>query len=374
MAGFYAKTLIGQATGIAAPTRLPGSQRVAEDVAIEGLRGFAALLVMAAHFSALFSSDPALLNVAKFATTGVDLFFVLSGFVFAPYLLGRPLALLPHLIRRFFRLYPLYLLALLAYVIAREPAATAWVHFPAHLLMAHTTESLEIAFYYNPAFWSLPPEVEFYLLLPLLARWGGIRTLVLTLALSLFIREWLFLTTTGSVAAPGWREFAAVHLPGLLCEFALGAAAYVLADRTAIRTRAWPLAVGLCLLALVVTIFATGNDAVTSPAWIRGHISLIAATGYAFVVVSLANRRPDGASIRRSLLLTAGHLSYGVYLFHNLAPPLVQRAFPGLQGPSLGCAAIALTLLLALVAHYLLERPLRSFGRRLAGRLQPARS
>ena len=34
--------------------------------------------------------------------------------------------------------------------------------------------TLEIANFYNPAFWSLPPEVEYYLLLPLLA-WFSVR-------------------------------------------------------------------------------------------------------------------------------------------------------------------------------------------------------
>jgi len=141
------------------------------DPVIEALRGFAALLVMATHYTALITSEAGLWG---FASTGVDLFFVLSGYVFAPYLFGKSLRLVPHLIRRFFRLYPLYLVALLLYVVLRLPAASAWDHFAAHLFMAHTFSSLEVAYFYNAAFWSLPPEVEYYLLLPLLA-WAATR-------------------------------------------------------------------------------------------------------------------------------------------------------------------------------------------------------
>lgn len=373
---FYANPAIGQAArnrGWApAPDRLPGANPAQENVAIEGLRGLAALMVVAAHFAALFVSDG---RSFKFATTGVNLFFVLSGFVFAPYLLGRPLPLLPHLVRRFFRLYPLYLLALLAYAVAKEPATTAWLHFPAHLFMAHTFRSVEIAVYYNPAFWSLPPEVEFYLLLPLLVRWGGVRALVLLLALSVFSREWLFLTATGNLAAPGWREIASVHLPGLLCEFMLGAFSYILGRRcTMALQRIMAVAAGLCFLALVAAVFLTGGDGEAAPVWVRGNITLFAAVGYAFVVAAFSG---CGASLSggwRTVLITAGHLSYGVYLFHNLAPPLLRRVFPGLDGQALGIAALAFTFLLALVAHHLLEEPLRALGRRLSDRLRPARS
>src|SRR4051812_14362325 len=137
-----------------------------DDPAIEALRGFAALMVVTVHYARFLTADAGAWGVAS---TGVDLFFVLSGYVFAPYFFGKPLEMVPHLVRRFFRLYPLYVCALLTYVVLKLPDPSAWRHFWAHLFMLHTLGSLAIAFFYNPAFWSLPPEVEFYLLLPVLA-------------------------------------------------------------------------------------------------------------------------------------------------------------------------------------------------------------
>lgn len=85
-----------------------------QEWSIELLRGIAALMVVFAHYYALTDINPGLLT---FSFSGVDLFFVISGFVFAPYIFGKKFIVIPFLIRRFFRIYPLYLAALLFYVI-----------------------------------------------------------------------------------------------------------------------------------------------------------------------------------------------------------------------------------------------------------------
>ena len=79
---------------------------------IEGLRGLAALMVMWWHYRHWVMPER---DVDAFAYTGVDLFFVLSGFVFAPYVFGKPLALGPYMLRRVLRIFPLYVVALLLY-------------------------------------------------------------------------------------------------------------------------------------------------------------------------------------------------------------------------------------------------------------------
>jgi peptidoglycan/LPS O-acetylase OafA/YrhL len=269
----------------------------------------------------------------------------------------------------------LYVVALLAYALAKQPAAAAWLHLPAHLLLVQTFGSLDAAFYYNPAFWSLPPEVEFYLVLPLIARFGGIRALVLLLLVAVALREGLFLSLTGSATEPGWQAIATVHLPGLLSEFMLGALAYALSQRCDSQTLRLLLALGgTVLLAAVFATFANGGDAQDAPAYVRGNIGLMAAAGYALFVSALCAGGASLAGGWRTALTYAGHLSYGVYLFHNLAPALVSRALPEVGGWSLVILAFALTLTLSLAAHWSVERPLRAFGRGLSERLRRARS
>jgi peptidoglycan/LPS O-acetylase OafA/YrhL len=306
-----------------APTGLVNAR---EDAIIEGARGLAALMVLAAHYAHLFAAQTWLF---RFATTGVDLFFVLSGFVFGPYLLGKPLPVLPHLVRRFFRLYPLYVAALIGYVLLHEPPAQAWKHFPEHLLMLHTLVSKETAFYYNPAFWSLPPEVEFYLFLPLLATlsrngWfaamlGG--SLLIHMALALF---------PGSADFTSWPQLASVHLPGLLPEFLLGGVAYaVVRRRLSVSVQWWLLLAGIGHLWLVAEVFKAfvvdvGVGGVV-PAWIGGNIGLAAALGYALVlVVAGASLGAGHASPARGRLPELRHLSLSQHDAGPVAPALAR--------------------------------------------------
>ena len=75
---------------------------------IEGWRGLAACMVVFAHYGVVPGASWA---VSRFTFTGVDLFFVLSGFVFAPYFFGKQVAWRGFAIKRFFRIYPAYFLA-----------------------------------------------------------------------------------------------------------------------------------------------------------------------------------------------------------------------------------------------------------------------
>lgn len=348
------------------------------DLGIEALRGAAALLVIVTHYAHFVTSGSGWWGVAS---TGVNLFFVLSGFVFAPYLHDTRWPVLPHLVRRAFRLYPLYLVALAVYVALRLPSPSAWEHLGVHLAMMHTLQSTEIAFFYNPAFWSLPPEVEFYLLLPLLARWVqrfGWHALFWP---ALVLRLMLAWPAGEAAADPGWRQIATVHLPGLLVEFLLGAWAWRWVTRRS-ASRAMPgaaLATGLALLAATAALFMA---VAVTPAqsfagrWAAGQIGLVAAAGYAAVVIAVTSMhgRWHRHATAAALAAWAGHLSYGVYLLHNAAPPVLARLWPGLDGWVAALVCVALTLLAAWVAHLAIERPLREVGRRLSRRLAASRS
>ena len=348
------------------------------DPVIEALRGWAALMVMATHYAYLLTSQPGLWG---FASTGVDLFFVLSGYVFAPYFFGKPLGLRSHLIRRFFRLYPLYLLALMLYITLHLPAAAAWDHFWVHLFLGHTLTSLEIANFYNPAFWSLPPEVEYYLLLPLLAwtltkhrsgRFGFVWLVLMASFMHLALVAGASPDEKGITA----RAIATVHVPGLLIEFMLGSLAYAMVQRDAsVRAAPMRLALGLLVLGGMGFIFANyvapiDGVARTVPPWIGGNIGLGAALGYALVVSGVAStpQRPrwwTKASFR-PVFLVMGELSYGVYLFHNAAPQILGRILPVVSGGTAVVACTAITLFLAFVAHHVIEKPMRAYGRRLS--------
>lgn len=369
--------------------RVPHRQAEGDPV-IEALRGVAAILVMATHYTYFLTPQAGMWG---FASTGVDLFFVLSGYVFAPYFFGKPLSLRPHLIRRFFRLYPLYLCALLIYVGLRLPDATAWDHFGVHLLMGHTLTSLAIANFYNPAFWSLPPEVEYYLLLPLLAwlssqrRFGRFRFVGLVL-LAATIHLALVAIASPDEKGVTARAIATIHLPGLLVEFMLGSLAYAMVQRDTRGVAALlRLVLGFLVLAGMAVIFmnhvaSVGEVARAVPVWIGGNIGLGAALGYALIVsgvasppIGVTSRFTDSAAlpprseprlILQPVFRVMGGLSYGVYLFHNAAPQILGRVVPAMSGWAALLACTGITLLMAFAAHHAIEKPMRAYGRRLS--------
>lgn len=92
-------------------------------VALDGLRGIAALTVVMSHFFGMIPDMPLYfkalaqtpLHIFWDGAAAVDLFFVLSGFCVAlPYVANneRKIRAIPFVIRRGFRLYPAYLAAL----------------------------------------------------------------------------------------------------------------------------------------------------------------------------------------------------------------------------------------------------------------------
>lgn len=345
-----------------------------EDPKVEALRGCAAIMVLATHYVVLLTNQPGLWS---FASTGVDLFFVLSGYVFAPYLFGKPLRIGAHLIRRFFRLYPLYLFALLLYVALRLPGPEAWKYVAQHVMMMHTLSSIEMAYYYNAAFWSLPPEVEFYLLLPLLAwileRLANVPyrfAYVFLGAAALHLALVAFALPNEGVTP---RSVASIHLPGLLVEFMCGAAAYVLLQRDASRyARHWRLLFGCLVWLGVAWLFASyilpvnGTNS-APPTWIAGNIGCAVAIAYGLLLSAVADKPcMQQSKSGRAWMLGLGQLSYGVYLLHNASPQIMHRVLPALSGLNAVIFCILCTLLMAACAHYTIERPLRNYGRKLS--------
>lgn len=342
------------------------------------------MMVLLSHYASHWMSNLAWVG---FASTGVDLFFVLSGYVFAPYILShKPLTWTSHLVRRFFRLYPLYLTALLVYALQRGGMSETWVEFTRHLVMAHTLGGLDTAFYFNPAFWSLPPEVEFYLFMPLviwLVKRFGAWPVFVAAALA---RLALVAPGTSGVIEITARAISTVHLPGLLVEFMVGVLVFQQSQHSArpvgrglvpSRRLPWLACVGLAAaLGLYGWAIAPGPaHTATLPAVITGNTGMVAALAYGLVVAAVLTWRLENIPpFMKHCANQLGQLSYGIYLFHNAAPALVIRLMPELAnaGVRLSLASLCCTVLVAWAANRLIERPARQWGRSLAGRSEGA--
>ena len=116
---------------------------------------------------------------------GVELFFVLSGFILALPFARRTFADLPppdlraYYFRRVTRLEPPYLVSLiLCFLLLVRRSGEAWTHVPnllASMLYGHSLVYGQGSII-NPVTWSLEVEIQFYLLVPLLVRVFDVRT------------------------------------------------------------------------------------------------------------------------------------------------------------------------------------------------------
>jgi peptidoglycan/LPS O-acetylase OafA/YrhL len=205
--------------------------------AVDGLRGFAILMVLACHF---LYFNPAASEKVRFiggifgaGYWGVTIFFCLSGFLISHPFWKRKLrgsqSVIPpgYFARRFWKIYPplaLSVLILTPIYIARsgDPAyLTTAAHWLAGWAWVHPVSSR-----INPAMWSLIVEVHFYVFLPVLfiaakrlAPKPAIWTLFLILLLGPTLFRW-FNASHGIYFT--LHPIIDVHFPSLLDSFAFG--------------------------------------------------------------------------------------------------------------------------------------------------------
>lgn len=340
--------------------------------AVEAWRGVASLMVLWAHWGPPLGWP---MGPMAFAFTGVDLFFVLSGFVFAPTVMaGQAPALAPYAVRRFARIYPAYLAALALYVLLAWQAGKPLLYLPEHVLMAHM-QSREMTFYYNPVFWSLPAEVTFYGLVPVLAWWLGHHTTLrwtLVFALALALRLGMVPLADGT--AQNLAYVGLHHLPGLLLEFLMGVWVWQRSQQPLRAAQAWALGLAAVLgwLALA-TLFCQLTAWSEVFDWRHGQLGLAAAVCFA-LALRASLRVPIPQAGRKGAWLggaaqRGGKLSYAMYLLHMalLAPAQWMVREWGAAAGSL--AALAALGLSCWALHALVEEPARSWGRAGAERL-----
>lgn len=343
--------------------------------ALDGLRGLAILLVMWSHFitvGGLVDDSNAGFRLLRGGFVGVDLFFVLSGFLITGILLDAPRTTGRYFgvfyLRRAVRIFPLYY-AVLAGVFLTRPAGpdgSAWYWFFASNLGATLKgdwlvppEGVSLSH-----FWSLAVEEQFYLVWPLVVRF--------------VCRKWLE------------RICVCLVLMAPLIHFAFHFSGNAVAAYQFTATRLNTLAAG-ALLAMVFREperWRTWMRHAPTVGWTAGAITLL---GLIFPLrISLVPFAPFlwGALLMRvmqplstinrgfsgQVLVTFGKYSYGLYLLHYLFDPWLKNTlYPewivGIAGSGATSVvlfmivATALTFAAALVSWNVLEKPFLSLKR-----------
>lgn len=169
--------------------------------AMEGTRGFAVFLVFLVHYSTMMhpwmtpgsfleAFGERLHIVGK---TGVDLFFILSGYLIYGSLIARQQAFGPFMVRRIRRIYPTFLAVFALYLVlslfsaadSKIPSGTepALLYLAQNLLLIPGLQRVEPMIAVT---WSLSYEMLFYLVIPLLIAALGLRQRSATVRVLLF--------------------------------------------------------------------------------------------------------------------------------------------------------------------------------------------
>ena len=335
---------------------------------IDGLRAIAILLVIAFHAQVPFLQG---------GFVGVDVFFVISGFLITRLLLQElsdsgTIALGGFYARRIRRLLPLS-----ALVIASTLIASRWWVAPvdqpdlaldaisAAFYFANWHFALDSAQYMAQTdhsallhFWSLTVEEQFYLLWPCLLILGWKAARALGRAERSTIGAMMLALASGSLALSVWvtpvnAPLAYFGLHTRAWELLVGAGLAFggvrlqasLAPR-ALRTMGW---VGMAMIVISAAL-------ITPTTIFPGSVAMVPVLGAGFVI--LAGAGTDGLPVARLLgqrgLVYVGKVSYAWYLWHwpclvFLAPRSEEHAtsVPAILG------ALALSLVLAVLTHHL---------------------
>lgn len=332
---------------------------------LDGIRAIAVLAVMAFHAFPV-NAKPAYIAAGFY---GVDVFFVLSGFLITTLLLtehdrtGR-IAFVRFYMRRFARLMPPLLLLLLAYIAV---APLIWPNYDGHLrdagIAAVYFSDYARAIWRLPDYikhtWSLSVEEHFYLLWPLAILFLGrlqLRTMIFVLAaLYVVATAWRFYCID---IGQGWGSVYPrfdTRLSGLI----LGAlAAATLRYRPVFNVRQ---SVLLVLGALVVIVCMTHpHGALIS----LRHGLIVIELFTAACIVAIMHNTAGLRWLGCASLNYIGRLSYGLYLFHYPVMYYLRDTY-GWQSAWVGGSAISLAC--AALSYHTIE----AWVRRLKGRMDP---
>ncbi len=353
--------------------------------ALDGLRGLAVLMVMGTHFVYSAGGPTAFTPLGRLARSGwrgVDLFFVLSGYLITTRLIEAPKA---NYFRAFYwkrtlRIFPLYYLSLavvygtaLVFLPGEWAKLTGWSHpgwffgYLQNVAMALNHGWLTAPRWFKlNHFWSLAVEEHFYFVWPLVTRY--LPRLLLPLVCLGFIwgavelRHWVWANHPGSTF-----DVAYVLTPTRLDGLAVGGLVASLARWVPWQRLAGPLKwLSPAIVAGVVVELAW-------PGTLHGELP-----GWLPVTLLVAGVAGAARWLEWSWLRWFGAYSYGLYVWHQLFEPTWRAWFQptrlmewtGSRTAGLvlyAALAMGASVVLALISWRLVEAPAQRLRHRFGG-------
>ncbi|MDN5288260.1 MAG: Peptidoglycan/LPS O-acetylase OafA/YrhL [Mucilaginibacter sp.] len=347
---------------------------------LDHLRALAITSVFLFHYQ-LFGHPDWVEKVGQFGWTGVDLFFVLSGFLISGQLFGtiakgKVTSMREFFAKRFFRIIPPYLIVLILYITIpflreREHLAPLWRYLTFTLnfgLDLHQTGTFTHA-------WSLCVEEQFYLILPL-TFWlfnyfrAGKKAIYIIAALFIagFVIRWLswHYWVEPHISADNlgaiWNKFIYYptynRLDALLIGVSIaGIYTFYPHVKEGINKYGNVLMLTGIIILIAAYLICTPETSFNTTVWGFPLIAL----GYGIVVAAIVCPANVLYSLKSKVTSQLATLSYGIYLVHKLMIHLTQSLLvsTGINKDSnlMMMLCIISSIAGALVLRYAIEKP-----------------
>jgi peptidoglycan/LPS O-acetylase OafA/YrhL len=323
--------------------------------AIDGWRAISIALVIAAHLGFSSIRFGSFGSISGFGGLGVQIFFVISGFVIARGFLkeistnGR-VSVPAFYVRRMLRIVPplaLYISVIVALAYSGSVYPDAW-HVLRALTFTCNFKDTDCGGWLGLHTWSLSVEEQFYLVIPFLFfGLGAHGRTIISLASILFPFAVLILYAIKQTAIASFlSDFISIGI-GVLCAL----------NETEIKNVCdrIPRWIPCIAAAAIIIVWSLPPIPVTT---IIKNLSL--APMIAFVLMGTANNGFFASFPMRNI----GRISYGIYLWQQLA----TNAFPG-AGAGFYACSVTLTFLFCAASYQWFEQPLNAYGAALSQRI-----
>lgn len=339
---------------------------------LTSVRFFAAAAVVLFHiFDDMAGMSQWLETLIRKGSLGVDLFFILSGFilthVYLPQYHAAKFGYKSFLIKRFARVYPAHITMILVFLVVYVVAGTMgftgnangmnWGDLPYHLTMTHAWGMASGAAWNYPS-WSISAEWFAYLLFPAYLAVATRMSPLMSLGVAF----------CGFVASFVALSFYELRLTGLaynfgilriFFEFMIGIAVYQVFQTRylpPVQARAWFWA---CLVMLVFCGAADLSDVLIIPVF-----ALLI-----YVLACLELQQSDQGRVSKTLVYL-GEISYSTYMVHAIfliiAQTLAERMGFAITDPLPLLVLLSAIYISSVLMYHMIEIPMRRWIQKIA--------
>jgi peptidoglycan/LPS O-acetylase OafA/YrhL len=331
---------------------------------LDGIRGIAIFLVLIWHYIPCLVSSKILempggflLEVFSLTWSGVDLFFVLSGFLIVGILLdtkGGESYFSTFYIRRALRILPLYLVVVILFIVLSGLISNDWLFLQAFPLWSYFTFTQNFFMHrygFGPNWlavtWSLAVEEQFYLVLPFLVLKLSKKQLV-KLFVVLMLMSPLFRLIFNNLGA---YVFSFARADSILAGSLLAVAYRTPAIKDVLEEN-----YQYVLVLFFVFLFGAGVLTLDYPEIgdAFGHLWLSGLYCLFVMVCTLRTKTVINNFVSNNFFVWMGLRSYGIYLFHQPVSGLMHQFLNGRTSPGFSNMQEFVAVLFSFLTTFLL--------------------